>query len=257
MFAIAYSVLSYLFFLAVFAYFALFSDGVLVPRSVDVGAPAPLVWALLINVSLILLFGLQHSVMARASFKRAITRLVPAHVERATFVLVSSLTLALLMWLWRPIGGALWRVENDSAVIALWLLNAAGWLGVPLCSFMIDHFDLFGIKQTLHNFRRTSVSHKGFVTPLLYKYVRHPMMTSILVGLWVTPYMTAGHLLLSVGMTAYVWIGVHFEERSLLRELGMDYQRYRATTPRFLPLGAPNVDPAIDDPAHRISHDAA
>jgi protein-S-isoprenylcysteine O-methyltransferase Ste14 len=194
--------------------------------------------------------------MARAGFKRAIVRLVPTHVERATYVLVSSLTLALLMWQWRPIDGALWRVENDSAVIVLWLLNAAGWLSAPLCTFMIDHFDLLGIKQTLHHFRRTSMARKGFVTPLLYKYVRHPMMTSILVGLWVTPFMSAGHLLLSLGMTVYVVIGVHFEERALLRELGVDYQRYRATTPRFLPLGAPGVGAAIDAPAQRSSNRA-
>ncbi|MDB4989277.1 MAG: NnrU protein [Myxococcaceae bacterium] len=237
MFAIAYSMVSYAFFLGVFTYFALFSDGVLVPRSVDVAIEAPLTWALTLDLGLISLFGIQHSVMARSGFKKSLTRLLPAHVERATYVLVSSLALALLMWQWRPIEGALWSVQDQRVAIALWLVNALGWLGVPIASFMIDHFDLFGIKQTLHHFRRTSMARTGFVTPLLYRYVRHPMMSSLLIGLWVTPHMSWGHLLLSLGMTAYVVIGVHFEERALMRELGVDYERYRATTPKFLPLG--------------------
>jgi protein-S-isoprenylcysteine O-methyltransferase Ste14 len=124
----------------------------------------------------------------------------------------------------------------------LWTLNALGWLGVPLTSFMIDHFDLFGLKQAFHGFRRTSYERKGFVAPLLYRYVRHPMMLSLLLGFWSTPYMTAGHLVLSIGMTIYILIGVHFEERALVRELGNAYVRYQQTTPRFLPLSADNSD---------------
>ncbi|MDB4971682.1 MAG: putative protein-S-isoprenylcysteine methyltransferase [Myxococcaceae bacterium] len=238
MLGLLYSIASYLVFLATFVYLALFSDGVLVAKSVDTGSASDLTAALSLDLCLLLLFGLQHSIMARASFKRALTRVVPVHLERATFVLASSVVLVLLMLLWRPLPGVLWQVESSVGMTTLWTLNAVGWLGVPFCSFMIDHFDLFGVKQTLQHFRRVSLARKGFVTPLLYRYVRHPMMTFFLLGLWATPRMTAGHLLLSAGLSLYIMIGVHFEERALRQELGADYVRYQATTPKFLPVGA-------------------
>jgi protein-S-isoprenylcysteine O-methyltransferase Ste14 len=237
MFGFLYSLLSYVGFLAIFSYFAWFSDGIGVPRSVDGGSGAPLSAAIAVDLGLLLLFGLQHSVMARAGWKRALTRVLPVQLERSTFVLVSSLTLALLMWQWQPLEGVLWSVESGSAAAVLWTINALGWLGVPVSSLMIDHFDLFGLKQTFQHFRRESFARRGFVTPLVYKYVRHPMMTSLLVGLWVTPHMSLSHLLLSVGMTAYVIIGVHFEERALVRELGSAYERYQSSTPKFFPVG--------------------
>jgi protein-S-isoprenylcysteine O-methyltransferase Ste14 len=173
--------------------------------------------------------------MARAGFKRALTRFVPEALERATFVLVSSLVLALLMWQWQPLPGVLWHVESPALSALLWTLSALGWLGVPVCSLMIDHLDLFGLKQAFSAFRRRSFERKGFVTPLVYRYVRHPMMSALLVGLWATPHMTLGHLLLSLGMSAYVLVGVHFEERALVRELGLAYVQYQASTPKFLP----------------------
>jgi protein-S-isoprenylcysteine O-methyltransferase Ste14 len=236
MFGLLYSLSSYALFLGAFTYFAAFSDGILVPRTVDSGTPTTLAVAVIIDLTLILVFGLQHSIMARASFKRAVTRMIPPALERATFVLASSLALILVMRQWRPVPTVLWHVDNSTAATTLWFINAAGWLGVPACSFLIDHFDLFGIKQALHAFRRTSVDKKGFVTPLFYKYLRHPMMTSLMVGLWVTPHMTIGHALLSAGMTIYILVGVRFEERSLAKELGADYERYQATTPKFLPV---------------------
>jgi methanethiol S-methyltransferase len=232
-----YSVASYVAFLVTFVYFAWFSDGVGVPRTVDNAPPAPLAAALAINVGLMLLFGLQHSIMARPRAKRALTLFVPERLERATYVLASSAALALLMWQWRRVDGVLWHVPSFPLAALLWAVNALGWLGVPLCSFMIDHFDLFGLKPALNGFRKVSFERRGFVVPLLYKYVRHPMMTSLLVGLWVTPHMTGGHLLLSLGMTAYVIVGVHFEERALARELGQAYALYQATTPKFFPIG--------------------
>jgi protein-S-isoprenylcysteine O-methyltransferase Ste14 len=240
-----YSVASYCGFLTTFAYLTLFSDGILVPKSVDTGPSHGLTSTLAIDLGLLLLFGVQHSVMARARFKRALTRIAPAHLERATFVLASSLVLILLMWLWRPLPRSVWNVENVSWATTLWVINAVGWLGVPVCSYMIDHFDLFGIKQPWHRFRRVSLARKGFVTPLLYKYVRHPMMTSLLLALWVTPSMTVGHMLLSLGMSLYIMVGVHFEERALRDELGADYVRYQASTPKFLPVGVRRAD-AID-----------
>jgi protein-S-isoprenylcysteine O-methyltransferase Ste14 len=233
-----YSLVVYAGFLVIFNYFALFSAGVFVPKGVDTGVATDTSLALLINLSLLLLFGLQHSIMARAGFKRALTRFIPERVERATFVLASSLALGLLMWQWQPLPTLLWQVDNPIVASCLWAIQALGWLGVPLSSFMIDHFDLFGVKQAFHGFRRTSFERKGFVTPLLYRYVRHPMMTSLLVGLWLTPHMTVGHLLLSLGMSLYIVVGVHFEERALARELGLAYVRYQQATPKFLPLAA-------------------
>lgn len=235
MWGLIYSVASYLGFLAAFTYFAWFSDGVGVPKTVDTGVSTGTASALAINLGLMLLFGLQHSIMARAGFKRALKRLLPESIERATFVLASSAALAFLMWQWRPMPTRLWKIESPTGAALLWIVNALGWLGVPICTFMIDHFDLFGVKQAFNGFRRATFARKGFVTPLLYRYVRHPMMTSFLVGLWVTPHLTIGHLLLSVGMSLYILVGVHFEERSLAKELGLCYVRYQASTPRFLP----------------------
>ena len=244
-----YSVVSYLGFLAVFTYFAAFSDGVLVPKHVDSASAVGLPLALAINLGLMLLFGLQHSIMARDSFKRALTRVIPRHVERATFVLASAAVLALLMWQWQPMNTVLWSVERADVAVPLWAVNALGWLGVPLVSFMIDHFDLFGVKQAFNAFRQSSFERTGFVTPLLYKYVRHPMMSALLLGLWVTPHMTVGHLLLSAGLSVYILVGVHFEERALARELGRAYVGYQASTPKFLPLGTPKR-PLGDPPSH-------
>ena len=236
MLGLVYSIASYGLFLGAFTYFAAFSDSIIVPKTVDSGTPGSLAAAAIINLILIAIFGLQHSIMARASFKRVLTRVIPPALERATYVLVSSVALVVVMWQWRPMPSVLWHVDNTVAATALWSINAIGWLGVPACSFLIDHFDLFGIKQALHAFRRTTVRKTGFVTPLFYRYVRHPMMTSLMIGLWVTPSMTAGHALLSAGMTFYILIGVHFEERSLAAELGAEYQRFQATTPKFLPF---------------------
>jgi protein-S-isoprenylcysteine O-methyltransferase Ste14 len=236
MLGLIYSLLSYAGFLVVFAYFALFSNGILVPRHVDTGEPAGLALALAVNLALLLLFGLQHSIMAREGFKRAWTRLIPEHLERATYVLASTLALGLLMWQWRPLPARVWSVDGAPAAALLWCVNALGWLGGTCSTFLIDHLDLFGIKQAFHAFRRSSYQRRGFVTPLVYRYLRHPLMTGLLVGFWLTPHMSLGHLVLSLGMSAYILVGVHFEERSLVRALGADYVRYQASTARFLPL---------------------
>ena len=249
MLGLIYSLLSYAGFLAVFSYFALFSDGVLVPRHVDSGAPASLGLALVVNLGLLLVFGLQHSIMAREGFKRVWTRLIPPHLERATYVLASSLALGLFMWQWRPLPERLWSVESAPWAALLWSVNALGWLGGTFSTFLIDHFDLFGIKQAFHAFRRSSYQRRGFVTPLVYKYLRHPLMTGLLIGFWVTPQVSLGHLVLSLGMSAYILIGVHFEERSLVRALGADYVRYRASTPKFLPLPRPKAGEKAHAPA--------
>ncbi len=230
-----YSIVCYIAFLVSFVLFACFTDDVALWRTVDGGAAtSPLVSAV-VDLALVLLFGLQHSMMARAGFKRLVTRVIPAPLERSTYVLGSSLVLILLIWQWRPLPAVLWHVDNDIGAGVLWAVSAIGWLGVPAVSLFIDHFDLVGLKQAFSAFRRVSLQSKGFATPLLYRYMRHPMMSAILIGLWVTPHMTVGHLLLALGMTVYVVVGVHFEERSLVAELGGAYERYQATTPRFVP----------------------
>lgn len=239
MFGVLYGGFSYLFFLGVFVFFACFTDGVWVPKTVDGGVAGERWAAAAIDVGLIVLFGLQHSVMARPAFKRRLARVVPPRLERSTYVLVSSAALALLVWQWRPLDTPLWEIRSTPVAAVLWSINAIGWIGVPVSSLLIDHLELFGLKQVWHGFRATTFASKGFVTPSLYRYVRHPMMSSLLVGLWVTPRMTAGHLLLAVGMTVYVVIGVHYEERGLVEALGAGYERYRASTPRFFPLRAP------------------
>jgi methanethiol S-methyltransferase len=243
MFGFIYSLASYLGFLAVFTYFAWFSDGVGVPKTVDSGLSGDVASALIVNGGLLLLFGLQHSIMARPGFKRVLTRIVPEHLERATFVLASSAALGLLMWQWRPLPSVVWSIQSRAALVPLWVVNALGWLGVPLASFMIDHFGLFGVKQAFKRFQRASLERRGFVAPMFYKYVRHPMMTALLVGLWVTPQMTVGHLCLTIGMSIYVAVGVHFEERALVRELGSAYVHYQASTPKFLPGGTRTAAP--------------
>lgn len=235
MFGFIYSLVAYVAFFAAFGALVFFADGILLPKTVDTGVPGSFGVALAANIGLILLWGVQHSVMARQGFKDRLTRIVPQHLERSTFVLASSLVLAILMLLWQPMEGVLWHVEATPVVVTLWAINALGWVGVPVVSFLIDHFDLFGLKQPFMRWRKRTYNQKGFVMPWLYRYVRHPMMSAILIAMWVTPHMTVSHLVLAVGMSLYIYVGVHFEERSLARELGRDYVDYQADTPKFFP----------------------
>ncbi|MFO0659913.1 MAG: NnrU family protein [Polyangiaceae bacterium] len=235
MLGVAFGVVSYLLFLVVFVGFALFSDGLVTFTDQQISS-GETYRAVLVDVGLMLLFGLQHSVMARRGFKERLTRLVPERLERSTYVLISSFALGVLIWQWRPIDGEVWAIQHPVLTPALWGLNAIGWLGVPVSSLLIDHLELFGLKQAWSGFQRASFASRGFVAPYLYRYVRHPMMSALMVGLWVTPSMTAGHVLLAVGMSIYIFIGVYFEERSLVAQLGVDYLKYMETTPRFVPV---------------------
>ncbi|MDH5674937.1 MAG: NnrU family protein [Myxococcales bacterium] len=235
MFGFIYGILSYLVFLGVYLGLALFSDGLLLPKTVDSGEPGSFGLALAINVGLLLVWGLQHSVMARQSFKDRLTRVLPAHLERSTYMLVSSAALLLLMVAWQPMAGVVWHVESTPLASALWALGALGWVVVPVASLMIDHFDLFGLKQTFMHWRKRSYDAPSFRAPWLYRYMRHPMMCAFFVAFWATPHMSVSHLVLSLGMSLYIYIGVHFEERSLVRQLGQAYVDYQARTPKFLP----------------------
>ena len=232
---LVYGIASYTLFLAVFLYLVGFVWGIGVPKSVDSGSPGPLLPALLINAGLLLLFGLQHSVMARPGFKRWITRGLPQSAERSTYVLTTSLTLMVLFACWQPLPGVLWQVESAAWGKALWALNVLGWLLVLVATFLTNHFDLFGLRQVWLNWVRRSYTPVPFREILLYRWIRHPMMVGLFIALWSAPMMSMSHLMFSAGMSLYIFIGVHFEERGLRVELGQPYQEYAARTGRFLP----------------------
>lgn len=229
-----YSLAAYGLFLGVFLYLIAFVSNLGVPRSLDAGPPAGTLGAVAVDLLLVALFGLQHSVMARPAFKRWITRAVPAPVERSTFVLVASLVLLLMFWQWRPLPATVWHAEGGVALL-LWAVFALGWATVLLSTFLINHFDLFGLRQTWVHLRRQPLAPLEFRTTLLYRLVRHPIMLGFLLAFWATPHMTYGHLLFAAAMTVYILVGVHYEERDLVRSLGRDYVDYRRRTPAFVP----------------------
>jgi protein-S-isoprenylcysteine O-methyltransferase Ste14 len=237
--AFIYGAACYLFFLAVFLYLIAFVADIpvpgLVPKTVSFGAPTGIGAAIVLNILLILLFGLQHSIMARSGFKKFIEGAVAPHIERSTYVLVSSLALALLMWQWQPIDGMVWQFEGMFAQYLFWGLFCFGWALIFVATFLTDHFDLFGLRQVYLNMVGKSYTNVEFKTVFLYKMMRHPMMLGMLIALWANPVMTMSHLLLSVGLSIYVFIGIYFEERALLRHLGNNYAQWRSKTPMVLP----------------------
>jgi protein-S-isoprenylcysteine O-methyltransferase Ste14 len=233
--AFIYGAVAYAAFFVVFLYMIGFVGNIIVPKSIDSGVPAPLGQALLVNVALVGLFGVQHSVMARPGFKSWWTRIVPKPVERSTYVLVASLILALLFWQWQPMPTVIWDVQRPLIVALLTALFSLGWVMVLYSSAIIDHFDLFGLRQVSLYLRNRPYSHPPFVVRSLYRLVRHPLMLGFLIAFWSTPTMTVGHLLLSLLMTGYILVGVTLEEQDLARYLGTDYDLYRSQTPRFVP----------------------
>jgi methanethiol S-methyltransferase len=237
---LVYGVACYFFFFAVFLYFIGFIADIPVPgwlpKTVSHGGAEGGLGAVLMNIVWMAVFGVQHSVMAREGFKKAIAGVVPAHVERSTFVLASGLALSLVMWQWQPIGGMVWQFDSLLAQVLLWGLFAFGWALIFVATFLTDHFDLFGLRQVYLYFAQKTYTHVEFKTVFLYKMLRHPMMLGLLISFWATPTMTMSHLLFSAGMSVYVFIGIHFEERGLLRVLGKDYAEWRAKTPMVLPF---------------------
>jgi methanethiol S-methyltransferase len=236
--SLLFAVAAYAIFFATFLYLIAFVGNLpFAPVTVDRGPEAPVAAAIVINVALIALFGLQHSVMARQGFKRWWTQIVPRPAERSVYVLAASLALIILFLFWRPIPAIVWNATGTALETPLWALFAAGWVIVLISTFLINHFELFGLQQAWFHMRGREAAAPQFREPFLYRWVRHPIYLGFFLAFWSTPLMTAGHLLLAAGVSAYMLIAIQYEERDLVGLYGDTYEQYRhragMLTPRF------------------------
>ena len=231
-----YGVVCYLVFFVVFLYMIGFVGDLFVPKSIDTGTEAAAAQSVVINIALLGLFAVQHTIMARPAFKRWLTMILPVQVERSTFVLVASLLLTLLYWQWRPMLGVIWRVDNPTGKAILFGLFWLGWGTVLFSSFIINHFDLFGLRQVWLHITNREYHHLEFQARSLYRLIRHPLMLGMIIGFWATPDMTTGHLVFAITATVYILIGIRFEERDLVRYHGQDYIDYRRSIPMLIPF---------------------
>jgi protein-S-isoprenylcysteine O-methyltransferase Ste14 len=242
-FAALYGLVVYAFFLATFTYAIGFVGNLpLLPKTIDSGTTAPLVETLAVNLGLLSLFAIQHSVMARRGFKRWWTKVIPESVERSTFVLAATAVLALLLWQWRPLAEpVVWSVTDPIGRLVLQAVFWIGWGVLLISTFLINHFELFGLRQVWANLRGQALPAPVFHTPLFYRHVRHPIYLGFVLGFWATPEMTAGHLLFAAASTGYILIGIWFEERDLVAQFGQRYEAYRRQVGMLVPkLGSRN-----------------
>jgi protein-S-isoprenylcysteine O-methyltransferase Ste14 len=234
-FAFIYGLASYVFFFATFLYAIGFISSLVVPKTIDAGTAVPVTEAIIVDLLLMSVFAIQHSVMARKQFKQWWTQFVPKPVERSTYVLFSSLALALLLWQWRPIPTVVWHIDNPQIAMAVIGLSFAGWLILLTSTFLINHFELFGLHQVANNLAGRAMPTPRFRTPLYYKFVRHPLYLGFIIAFWSAPTMTAGHLLFAAVTTAYIIVGALLEERDLIDLFGDDYRRYRERVSMLVP----------------------
>jgi protein-S-isoprenylcysteine O-methyltransferase Ste14 len=251
--ALIYGVVCYAAFFATFLYAIGFIGDFIVPKTIDSGVPGPAAQAVIVDLLLLGVFAIQHSVMARPGFKRAWTRIVPRPVERATYVLASSAAMWLLFAFWQPIPVSVWQLHGFAAV-AMESLFFLGVLTVLYATFLIDHFDLFGLRQVVLYFRGMPYTEKRFTTPSLYRYMRHPLYVGWFMTFWFTPEMSAGHLLFAAVASAYILVAVVFEERDLLELLGDDYRQWRERTPKFIPRVGAETGSRVEVRPVRESH---
>jgi protein-S-isoprenylcysteine O-methyltransferase Ste14 len=234
--AFAYGAAAYLVFFGTILYAIGFTTGLVVPKTIDDGLSGSMAEALIINLALLSVFALQHSIMARKPFKRWWTKIVPAAIERSTYVLLASLILILLFWQWRPMPDVVWHVSEPTLAMALTGLSLFGWVIVFLSTFLINHFELFGLQQVVRNLAGRPSAEPTFRTPFLYKLVRHPLYLGFIIAFWAAPTMTVGHLLFAGVTTAYILVAIMLEERDLVDLFGDEYRRYRERVGMLLPI---------------------
>jgi len=230
-----YGFFAYAAFNACFLYLIFFLADAPLPYTVETGAQLAWPSALAVDVALVVLFGVQHTIMARPAFKRAWARIVLEPIERSSFVLATVACLTVIMLFWTPIAGHLWHVQAPWLRMLFWCVQGVGWGTVLWSTFLIDHWELLGVRQVIAHFRGTPLPSKSFQTPVLYRYVRHPMMLGMLLAFWSTPDMTFSRLAFAAGFSVYILLGVHIEERDLVEALGDDYRRYQQRVPQLLP----------------------
>jgi protein-S-isoprenylcysteine O-methyltransferase Ste14 len=233
---VLYGSVAYTLFLGTILYAIAFVGGLPAPKTIDSGAPGPLPLALIVNTALLGLFAVQHSVMARPAFKRWWKAIVPDSVERSTYVIFSSLALVLLFWQWQPMPQPIWSVTDPTGVVILRVVFWAGWALVFLSTFLINHFELFGLRQVWCRLTGKTLPPPAFRTPSLYRHVRHPLYLGFLLAFWSTPVMTMGHLLFAAATTGYILIAIQLEERDLIAIFGDRYRRYREQVSMLIPL---------------------
>ena len=236
LFAVLYGIVAYVTFLVTILYAIGFVGNFVVPKTIDTGVAGPFLESLIVNTLLLGLFAIQHSVMARQGFKRWWTQYVPKSIERSTYVLLASLTLILLFWQWRPMPAVIWHIADPRLAMAATGLSLVGWVIVLTSTFLINHFELFGLHQVVSNIAGRETPEPRFKTPLLYKMVRHPIYLGFIIAFWAAPVVTVGHLLFAAVTTAYIFVGIALEERDLIGLFGDEYMRYRERVSMLLPF---------------------